>query len=306
MSNTPMKATKHYIDQILNLIAGRFDVLRLNRSSPKYNPHRYDTFCSGYSLGVNSDHIVIFKDKVDHSSFGIVFNYLGRKKENWTFQFTYKKLDLPCLRNRLSSSLHQYDDDEARKELNKTIRYSREYHITEVKSVFKDLIAVICSSSSNDDVFDFIIALTEPSDSDLNIDFDAKLEQAKTDIGLALEHDISNIVSIEGKFKEKNSKLEKRRIELEEKTYNHDLYKQIEALEKQLKELKSQFSQITDNFALTQVVDDLDKQVTTLGKDLYSRKTRLSYSVKAQIEKQPFYLRQHLMDYFSKHLNDNY
>lgn len=89
---TPMKKYSAIIDEFkkhIKIVDKNINVFSLNKSNPKSIPYSFDHDNRGYTKGVESDFILIFKNK-DDVSLGIVFNYIKLKPEEQTVSVTIK------------------------------------------------------------------------------------------------------------------------------------------------------------------------------------------------------------------------
>lgn len=85
---TPMKRFSGNIQELRKNLARHFNELSLNKSSPKYNHHAGE---STYSLGVESDFILIFSDPKKSISFALTFTYIDRPIEEQKISGSIKK-----------------------------------------------------------------------------------------------------------------------------------------------------------------------------------------------------------------------
>lgn len=286
MSMSPMKKTKHYLDIIQKELKDRFDFLRLNRAKPKYNPHRY-SYSSGYSLGVNSDHIMIFKDKEHHSSFGIVFNYLGLKEQEHTFQFSYKEVDLHCV---FDSCERTFDDDEERKKLNKTICYSQKYELSEFKIKLKELINVIENSSDNKEIFNFICKHTEASEERIN--FEETLVNARVDFDAALKNKKADLDCSKHEYEEAKEIFLASSSMKDNIIKSSDTYKRVQELEKELAEAKRLHEIAESNMDVVKATKERESEVLELRRSFYNKKYQFDNELKEELSKYPIYVRE--------------
>lgn len=88
---TPMKRLSGGLVQLRDLVSPYCKELTLNKAAPAYNPHGGEHGYGGYSKGVESDFILIFKSKMNNISFALAFNYIDVPVEKQTVAASIKK-----------------------------------------------------------------------------------------------------------------------------------------------------------------------------------------------------------------------
>lgn len=146
MSNntTPMQLLKHHINVLKKSLNNCFDNFNLQKSSPKYNPYRNDYYAGGDSLGVDSDFILIFKEKDGYSSFAIIFDYMDKEVKDWNITISYKPINV--------DHNPYVNQDKEKKELNKNIISSLTLSVPDFKETLKIMNTELTNKPSVEDV----------------------------------------------------------------------------------------------------------------------------------------------------------
>lgn len=301
MSNTqtPMKKLKHFTDTITSLLDPNFKTLRLNKSKPKYNPHRYGTHMSGYSLGVDSDHIVVFKDQNSDASFGIVFNYIGKSIEEWTYQLTYKECDIPCKHKE-----QDFLNDHERVDLNKSILFSAELALNDFKDLLKSLIDQLGNNEGDvaDLVFSFI--KKEISAPSCIVDFDKQLSSSIKEISIALKPQIDDLRVSKRLHDAAEIVIEGKTIAVECDLLKLDSYHLVANLQKDLLAAKSAFEDDANNVRKKHNIEKLHADALSLESDHLKAQRNLNIAAQLEIKNKPVYLKKSLTDQIKLSIKD--
>lgn len=99
---TPMKRYSGGLSSLKHNLRSITFTTELNKSSPKYNSH------NGRSKGVDSDYILIFKDKHSDASFALVFEYMGLTAEQQRVVGSVKMSDEDPIKNSFNMTLEEF------------------------------------------------------------------------------------------------------------------------------------------------------------------------------------------------------
>lgn len=99
---TPMKRYSGGLTSLKNNLSSITYATELNKSSPKYNSH------TGRTKGVDSDYILIFKDKHSDASFALVFEYMGLTAEDQRVVGSVKMSNEDAIKNSFNMTLEEF------------------------------------------------------------------------------------------------------------------------------------------------------------------------------------------------------
>lgn len=297
--STPMQKLKHFIDQIISLTSNDFSILRLNRASKKYNPHRFD-YGGGYSLGVDSDHLVIFQSNSSDFSFGIKFTFIGLEEDDWTCQFSFKNFTIKHnLRDR------SYDDDEEKRALNKTIQYSLEYSTDDFKSIVKDFLLElrILEQHPTKDVniesivLDFI--KKNVLESDFIEDFEGKFLSRSNEIKEEHAELMSDVSNLDVKVCDAKKLMDTANNLVNSSLFQCDSYKLVEDLQEQLSNARIRLEKETLELNELYNTELMKKEFDIALRNRNSLKAKLEAKLKLDIKKSTAFLRTRLAKFFN-------
>jgi hypothetical protein len=302
MSNeqTPMKKLKHFTDTLTNLLEPKFKTLRLNKSRRKYNPNRYGTRMSGYSLGVDSDHIVIFKDQKSDASFGIVFNYIGKSIEKWTYQLTYKEFDIPC-KNKDQSFLN----DDKRVNLSKTILFSDELELADFKCLLKSLIDQL--EKNKGDVSDLVFSFVKKEISGPScIDgFNKELSYSIKKMSIVLKPQTNDLRVFERLSEASDIVIEDNRSNVDSDMLKLESYQLVSKLTKELLAAESSLAIDMQNIREKYNIKKLNSDDINIKLAFLDAQKDLIILTQAEINKSPIYLKKSLTKHFFTNSQEN-
>jgi len=99
---TPMKRYSGGLTTLKHNLRSVTNTTELNKSAPKYSSH------NGYSKGVDSDYILIFKDKYSDASFALVFEYIDLTAEQQRVVGSVKMSDKDPIKNSFNMTLEEF------------------------------------------------------------------------------------------------------------------------------------------------------------------------------------------------------
>lgn len=301
MSNsTPMQKLKHHINQMISFTSNDFSVVRLNRASKKYNPHRFN-YGGGYSLGVDSDHLIVFQSNTSNFSFGLKFNFIDLDEDDWTCQFSFKKFSSKHnLRDR------SYDDDEEKIALNKTIQYSPEYSTADFKSIISKFLSESLGgfdrkgeSPSNVEgmVLEFIKKNVQ--ENGFIEDFDVKFSARSNEIKEEHAELISYVSTLDVKVCDAKKLMDTANNLVNSSLLQCDSYKLCEDLQEQLCKARIQLEKETVNLNELHNTGLMEKEYYMAFRDHAELKGTLDSKIKLEIKKSTAFLRTKLSQLFN-------
>jgi hypothetical protein len=264
---TPMKRYSTGLTTLKNNLTSICEKTELNKTAPKSN---YD---GGYSKGVASDYVLIFKDKYSDASFALVFEYIG----------------LSADKQRVVGSVKLSNDGDIKNSFNMTLDEFK----TNLNALNKDMEAARINRMKVD--FDFPQVLTLFSKHMLKevIDLASDLKSATSDVSKFLSKKLKELENegLDEKITAAEKSLDKAQRVINKKIADSPLTAEREQLLERIKEIDKQLK--IDRQSLTSKADIVGKKqaVVDTRKALADKQAAISKDVDEQLEKYPVAVR---------------
>lgn len=264
---TPMKRYSTGITTLKNNLNSICEKTELNKTAPKSN---YD---GGYSKGVASDYVLIFKDKFSDASFALVFEYIG----------------LPADKQRVVGSVKLSNDDSIKNSFNMTLEEFK----TNLNALNKDMDSARTNRMKVDFGFPQALALFSSHMLKEVIDLASDLKSATSDVGKFLSKKLKELENegLDEKITAAEKSLDKAQRAINKKIADSPLTAERAQLIDRIKEIDKQLK--IDRQSLISKADIVGKQqaVVDTRKALADKQAEISKDVDEQLEKYPVAVR---------------
>lgn len=264
---TPMKRYSTGLTTLKNNLNSICSKTELNKTASKSNHE------GGYSKGVESDYILIFKDLYSESSFALVFEYMG----------------LSADKQRVVGSVKLSNDGDIKNSFNMTLEEFK----TNLNALNKDMEAARSNRMKIDFGFPQALSLFSKHMLKEVIDLASDLKSATSDVSKFLSKKLKELENegLDEKITAAEKSLDKAERAINKKIADSPLTLERAQLVERIKEIDKQLK--IDRQSLTSKADIVGKKqaVVDTRKALADKQAEISRDVDEQLEKYPVAVR---------------
>lgn len=282
---TPMKKSKHFLDELKSILGDDFKFKMFNESKSK---DKYVDYYDYSTAGASEDCYYIYLNKEEKFSFGFIFNYIDLDEEFWNIKATFKPINQVLNSSRYF--VNPIEEQAERAKLNKKIISSEQFSLVDFKTKLKEFNKSIKDDTSQDNILKNLKSIFDVNAK--KIDLQSEVETGFNEVESFLSNKISEHEKVAKLAEKATSVHDYANREINDILSEDKDFIKLEKLKKQIKLLEnkvhSKRTKLEEDYELNLKRMEMNKENEKVKKS----EQNLHSFVKRELRKQPSYRRE--------------